>query len=343
MTRSMLLAALCFALSSSAGCAGQALRAEELPERPIAVRYFDTNEMRSRAELLEQMRERRNASLQNSGVARVDDLRSYFERLLGIEQSTEEGLDGRYPGRLVLLDPREGVRTPIEGARPGAVPRDVSSDGARVLFTQLEGRYRQLFEVELASGEVRALSRGPQVHPDGCYGPEGRLVLLSASIHDGHAVSQVDLTQPGGLGAETISDGPADYAVSCAPDGSAVAWVRQTRRGDQIIVRSPVVDGENRVLGFGRFPAFSADGQWLVYSQRVGKRWALHRIRPDGSGRARIGLGSLDELQAVFSPDGALLLYVGDEGIDQNLYLRRFDGTGDRVWFEDGGYQDPVW
>jgi hypothetical protein len=166
---------------------------------------------------------------------------------------------------------------------------------------------------------------------------------VRATVVNNHPIAMIELTGPGGVGRELVSAGPGDYSIACAPDGSAIAWVSQDRRTDRIMVRSPVVDGENRVLGPGRYPAFSPDSEWMVYSQKIGEHWVLYRVRPDGSGRKRIGSGGLDEIQGEFAPGGRLILYVGDDGYNQNLYLVRFDGSGDRVLFGDGGAQNPIW
>jgi TolB protein len=260
------------------------------------------------------------------------------------EQERFEDLEKRFPGRLALLDPRRAVAQALPIAGPGALPRAWSPDHERLMFTRLVDGYRQLAEWNRETDEVRALTRGPWVYPDGCYGPEERLVLVQAGVVEGRAVARVALSEPRGVRPVVVSEGPSDYAPACAPDGRAVAWVSTNPDGRDVLkVRAPVVDGEVRVLGPGRAPAFSPDGEWLVYSARIGDRWALHRIRADGSGRRRIGTGSIDELEASFSPDGRLLVYVGDDGLNQRLYLRRFDGTGGRVLLEAGGGSSPVW
>ena len=43
------------------------------------------------------------------------------------------------------------------------------------------------------------------------------------------------------------------------------------------------------------------------------------------------------------SPDGRLIVYVSNDGLHERIYLRRFDGTGDRILLESGGGHDPVW
>ena len=160
----------------------------------------------------------------------------------------------------------------------------------------------------------------------------------------GRAVSRIEITEPGGEAPRALSEGQADYAPACAPDGSAVAWVAVDSLGrDQLMSRSPALDGPVRQIGAGRSPAFSPDSEWIVYSAPVAGRWALYRIRADGSGRRPIGRGQLDELDPSFSPDGRLVVYVLDDGFEQRIFVRRFDGSGDRVLLQSGGGTHPVW
>jgi hypothetical protein len=67
-------------------------------------------------------------------------------------------------------------------------------------------------------------------------------------------------------------------------------------------------------------------------------------MRVDGSGRSPLGReGIRDERWPAVSPDGGYVVYVGEsEGLDR-LFIRRFDGTGDRILLNDGGIAQPIW
>lgn len=316
---------------------------EEMPERPIVLRWYDREEFRRRAQDLEDMQSGGHRQTRE-GVADAADVVSFVNRVLGVGQGKEgESLEKRYPGRMAFYDARSDEIDVVEQARPGAIPRAWSRDGEKLLFTQLSGRLRQLFEYRPATGEVRPVTRGPAVHADGCYGPEGRFVVLAARAGEHGPTSYVELLGRGGT-RERLSEGPRDWSPTCAPDGSAVAWVNVDERGhDTLMTRMPPVGGELRRLGPGRDPSFSHDSQWLVYSVPSGRFANLFRIRPDGSGRHAIGRTTVDALQGSFSPDDRLVTYVADDGYRRRLYLRRFDGSGDRVLLEEGGGTDPVW
>jgi Tol biopolymer transport system component len=206
----------------------------------------------------------------------------------------------------------------------------------------------QIFELEPASGEILQLTRGPTAHPRGCYGPEARLVAMELETSAQPPESRVVLLDRQGGIPVPVSRSPIVSSPACAPDGSAIAWVA-TREGGRewIVVRSPTLTGEPRVLAPGRDPTFSPDGQWIAFSAPArssrGDEWRLWRIRPDGKGRAPIGRGVRDEQGPAVSPDGRLVVYVTELQHRPQLYLRRLDGSGDRIFFTDGDAEHPVW
>ncbi len=326
------------ALLGSIACQGPGVSPAEFAPRPIALSYLDAARSRRRAEMLAETELGRSPP--KPGVARASDVARYLEFLAG----QAGGSGDEFAGRLALLDPASGAVTPLAAARPGALPQDRSADGDRLLFAQRVGEYLQLFELRHRSGEVRRLTRGPLVHPQGCYGPEGRLVSMTAGVESGRAVSRIEVAGAGRAGPQRISEGPLDHSPACAPDGSAVAWVARDPRGrESILARGLPLEGEPVRLGPGREPGFTPDGRWIVYSARAKGRWALYRVRPDGSGRAPIGVGTFDQMQPAVSPDGRLVVYVVQDGYHRRLHLRRFDGSGDRILLDDGDAEHPVW
>ena len=322
------------------GCLG-GIGVQEMPEPEIALYWYDVETERKRAEAVDATEQRKS----RGGIAHVDDMSGYLSSLLGggDGRGSEASLAARYPGRFAFLDPRSEDVRPLERTLTGAIPRAWSPDRTRLMYSQTVGNFRQLFEYIPDTGEVRQLTRGPGVHSDGCYLPDGRRVYARAEVRGERPVARIVVTEAGAA-PRPISEGPADYAPDCAPDGHAVAWVMAQPRGrDVLVTQMPPLDGKVRKLGPGRSPSFSPDGQWIVFSAPVERsRWRLYRIRPDGSGRKAIGSSSFDELQPTFSPDGKLVVYVADDGFHKRIYVRRFDGSGDRVLLRAGGGEHPV-
>jgi dipeptidyl aminopeptidase/acylaminoacyl peptidase len=338
------------------GCQGGRIAPDELPDSPIAFSYRTPEEARRRAEAFEdrakqqlESRRARPDPEQQPGAsdgelfARADQVRDFFARVIGRGDEPEES----YAGRLALLDPRTREVKLLEAARRGSIPLQWSADRTRLLLAQPGDRDFQLYEYERERGTVRPLTHGPYSHTQGCYaGADGRLVVATVDARSQPPRSRIEVSRPGGRGPfEPITEWGIEHSPSCAPDGSAVVWMRETEAGrSDLLIRSPVVDGETKMLAPGRQPRHSPDGAWIVFSAPVQRDWKIWRVRPDGTWRSPLGRGTRSEARPAVSPDGRYIVYVAAEKPPRrNLYLRRFDGTGDRILFADGDGEHPVW
>lgn len=334
------------------GCVAPGVPSGELPKDPIAFRYRTPEEARRRAEdMTDEARRqgdtgptpaRRSRAGRNDLVASEDDLTSILARLFGAGGSESR----EYGGRLALLDPVTLEVTLVRAALRGSVPLAWSKDRTRLLFAQPGDGDFQIHEYDAREQTARRVTSGPLSHTQACYGPDGRIVVARVDPRKQPLVSYIAVSQPGGRGPfERISAGSSDHTPACAPDGSAVAFVREPQRDRaEIRLRTPILDGTERRLAPGRHPSFSPSGEWLVFAAPFKGDQRIARVRPDGSGRAPLGQGQRTEARPTVSPDGALVVYVAsEERLRRHLYLRRFDGTGDRILFADGDGEFPVW
>ena len=133
-----------------------------------------------------------------------------------------------------------------------------------------------------------------------------------------------------------------------APRGGArsdeVSWMLfAASTDDPAWTWPPTANGGLKPLGRGRDPVFGADGEWFVYSARIGDGWRLRRMRGVGGGRLAVGRGVRDEFEPALSPDGSLVAYVSEDAGFDRLFVRRVDGSGDRLLLPDGVVTRPVW
>lgn len=334
--------ALAAALAACASCAGRAIPREELPSEPVALLWWDQEEMRRRQETLEQMRSR--GGPRRRGVASLEGLGSL---LGGAEQSEElRARLRRWPGRLVLLHPRSNEVERVEAAPPGSRPLGWSPDHRQLLFLseRITGR-AHLYLYDRTTREVRPVTHGESLVRAGSLGPDGRLAWIEVQTQP--LRSRVVVTGPDGRSPRALDLEAVHIDLALSPDGRSLVLVRpDPRRPDDrppFLVQVALDRGEERVLARGKDPAFSGDGRWLVYAASTPDGWRLARMRADGAGRGPLGEGNREEGTPAASPDGGFVVYAAPANDVNKLFLRRIDGSGDRVLLDEGAAAWPVW
>ncbi len=321
---------------------------EELTEERIAFVYWDDESARRRADIIADRERGGGRTVTRRGVASMDSLALLMGGADGAARDIRE-----FPGRIAFLNARTLELEIFAGAPPGARPLAWSRDRTRLLFASAHrGGTPQLYEFDLESGEVTILTRGDVLHMEGAYASDGRVAM---SFFDPSAVgAEVGLrvVAPGGSDGPLVVDGKYPAGVRWSPTRDLLVWTlrdeRQRRPAgardrSHLFVQAPTPGVEARALSPGREPTFSPDGEWIVYSAWSQKGWHLRRIRPDGSARSALGVPTRDERNPAVSPDGRHLVYVSEEAGISRLYVRRFDGSGDRILLEQGGAAFPVW
>lgn len=326
--------------AAALACAGGAgsVDTAQLPDAPLALLHRPEALALDRIDALQDLEER--GTIPKEGVARLENLDAMFGGAPDAQRRAQQ-----YQGYLALLDPRTGKLTRAEAAPPGAQPSAWSPDRRRLVVA---GRWRdsvQLFAWEPATGAFEILTTGPHPHPAGCLGSDGRLVAGEIAAVGGVTRGRLVSTPPGGGGLRPLTDGPADFKPACSPARPQIAFVQIDASGVPSVA---VIDlerpGERRVVAAGLQPVFTSDGEWILYQSRTSAGGRIFRVRPDGTGRSPVGAGSREESQPAVSPDGRYVAYVqSDDERRERVWVRRFDGTGDRPLLTNGDGAGLAW
>ncbi len=328
------------------GCASQGVPLKEVTDIPMALVYWDGSEARERMELMEQLAGQGRGQ-SRPGMASMDEV----ARWVGpTARSVVAEKLARIPGRIVLLNARTLEQVRFSAAPPNARPLAWSKDRKKMLFNSdhMDSGRSQIYEYDLYTQEVRKLTRGPAHHLEGDYGPEGEVLFTWIDADGGAENAGMKILSPGEVDLRVISSGFYPSGPRWSPREDLIVYVRADNRGgsrdsSRIVVRSSASGDEPQTLGRGRDAIFSHDGHWIVFASQGPGGWRLQRMRPDGAARKPLGESTLSARWPAISPDGQHVAYISNEdGIDR-LYLRRMDGSGDRILLSDGGAAFPVW
>lgn len=326
---------------AASGCV-TGLDSKELPEAPIAITYWEPEPARRRAEIIEQ-REKGTGGPEGparTGVARVKDLGLMMG---GASDAVWEQDLRRFPGRLTLLYPRTGELEPIPEIPPGAVPLAWSKDHARLLYLSNHRERVQLYEYDRDRREVRQVTHGKYQHLWGDYGLERQLAVLQVGVARDQVFAKILVTDEHGRSPEAVVEEGKLESMRLFDDGQTLVYVRHPQKDRPELVSKDLATGKERPLGPGHEPSLARAGDWIVYSAQSRDGWRLRRVRRDGSARASMGAGIRDEKMPSISPDGRFVAYIGPSlGVDR-LFVRRIDGSGDRILLDAGSSFSPVW
>ena len=238
--------------------------------------------------------------------------------------------------------------TRLAAAPRGSVPLAWSDDHRRLLFLSNLGERIHLYEYDRQQDVVRPITYGEDQRLYGDYGRAAQVAILQMALVGERYEVRVFVTNTAGLSPRRVLEGANPEMVRLSPDGKTLLYVRRPEgasrgRDKPELVVVDLGTGVEHRLGPGREPSFSPIGDWIVYSAPSREGWRLRRIRPDGSARAPFGPGLRDEKMPAISPDGRFVVYIGESAGLERLFVRRMDGTGDRILVDTGAVFSPVW
>jgi serine/threonine protein kinase len=222
----------------------------------------------------------------------------------------------------------------------------VSGDG--VLVYQTSGSRSRLIWKDRNGREVGQLG-SPGAYSDLRFGPDGRDL----------AVTQYDLQAGAGdvwiievernVATRFTTDRHDNMIPVWSPDGRRVVYSSARDTPPFMHVKSRA-GGDEQVLVPSRGTLqlasdWSSDGRHLLYVDRDPTTdWDIWLLPFDGAGEPTPFVQTpFKELLASFSPNGRWVAYTSDESGRLEIYVRSFEGTGERRRVSTGGGYLPRW
>ncbi len=245
---------------------------------------------------------------------------------------------------------------------------DVARDGRSVVFTRYDGRAMELWQLDLASGRTRALTRIGAVNVEPRLSPDGRQLAWVSTEGTGHfSLFVAELGAAGLRNARPLLGerksaidryyySAFDHAIHPAwsPDGKTITYVGNAEvawgSGDLWSVSVAKPAQRTRILreetSWSARPELAPDGKRLLFSSYHGRQ--THQLWLTTLGGAAHGCASaasegcagaaapplpltfgLDERRnARWSPDGRRIAYIGQDPATGNTALRVLEVFG---------------
>jgi hypothetical protein len=247
----------------------------------------------------------------------------------------------------VVLDARTGKRSELFQAfsvgRAAPTP-----DGQGLVFQQVApiplprriaggdtASWDDLFQLDIASGDIRRLTNGQRTHqPD--VSPDGRRIVCTTGARTGSHLLAV-LPIDGGIPEVLLDNAPGEIAYSPAwsPDGAHVTYSRFKPGGFHDIHVFDLATRTDRALQEDRAldiePRYSPDGRFILWSSdRTGVfNVFAHELATGTTYQVTNVIGGA--FQPVVSPDGQRLVFTGFTAAGFDLFEMPFKPESWRV------------
>jgi TolB protein len=291
------------------------------------------------------------AALRNA-AHRVSD--AIYERVIGIRGAFATriayvSVDGAPPTQKYQLivadaDGENPVRV-LESKYPLMSPA-WSNDGQWLAYVSFEGKKSSVFVQRVRTGERARVSARVGINGAPTFSPDGKKLALTLGGTAGNAdIYVLDLASQDLL---RITDDPAiDTEAVWSPDGQSL-YFTSDRAGSPQIYRVGVKAGERpkRITFGGTYnarPRISPDGTLLAMVTLDGSNYRIAVQNLANNVMQVLSKGRQDESPS-FAPNGAMVIYTGQEGGRTALATVSTDGlVGQLLKSDQGEVREPVW
>ncbi len=203
---------------------------------------------------------------------------------------------------------------------------DWSPDNAAIAFVSDRDGNEEVYVMKADGSSLVNLSNNPgrDIHP--YWSSDGKTILFS-STRDGSKFQIYEVTPGEKVVRRLVTSGDDDTCARVSPKGDRIVYLTNLSAGrDDIIVRSRDGSGPANVTDDepeDGWPAWTPDGNHIVFSSRRTGPFSLFVMKSDGSQQQQISFPSADYFdgRANVSPDGKRIVFNRERGETIGIFV----------------------
>jgi TolB protein len=230
---------------------------------------------------------------------------------------------------------------------------DWSPDGKHIAFVRYRDDALELYEVDVASGEVIPLTHNKGVNVEPHWSPDGLKLAWVSTAGTGHFHIFVGAPEAEGLTGRAVWPerksavpryyySPFDHELSptWSPDGKELIYVGNPEMvygTGSLWRRALSAEAAPSAIRFEETtwkarPAWSPDGKRVLYSSYAGRQWHQLWITTAAGGGDPIPLafGEFDATAARWAPDGSRIAFISNRAGTTEIWLQDVIGGAQR-------------
>lgn len=215
-----------------------------------------------------------------------------------------------------------------------------SPDGRRLLYSRSWLNELKLQQLERGAPQSQNIPFDFGNPWGATWSPNGEDILFAANLGSGTNLYRMGLD---GRNFQPLTD-TRDSNFDPAWHGNRVVFVSLRDTDLELYLLDMSTLQTTRLterIGDDMFPSWSPDGDWILYTAKMGRQLDLYKIRPDGSEKQALTQTlEQDEYYAAWSPHGEQIIFASTEDYgaqvpDWDLEMMQADGSQRQVLLND--------
>jgi Tol biopolymer transport system component len=254
-------------------------------------------------------------------------------------------------GELYLLT-RDGERN-LTNNPAEDMESDFSPDGKKIVFSSNRDGIYHIYVMDADGSNVAQVTNDQVGDMSPRWSPDGKLISFSRT-------GDIYIMAADGSGQRRVTQAePEQTAPPCKAGAFQADWSPEsdklvfyaasaTRQLAQICIVD--IDGSNLTVvvsdppGFHVEPAWSPDGEWIVYRSIRDGQHEIRKVRPDGTEDTNLTNNPATDIEPGWSPDGQWIIFSSDRTGAFDIYMMKPDGSQQtRLTTDPSKDSDPAW